>query len=285
MKVFSPFTARLRPVLSVTAILFTAMLLTRAQAASAGPRPNRVAGAAINVAEPTVTTGSGSTGVTTAVTTFRALLGDPLNGATLGQQPAGRREINWDAVPAAHTNTDTFPPGFFNTNSTRGAILATPGSGLRVSDNNFADLNPTYANQFAFFSPSKTFYPVGSNLTEVTFQTPGATTPASVRGFGVVFSDVDTFGAATLEYFWGSQSLGVFTVPTRSDAGGLSFLGVTFDSAVVTRVRITSGQAALGPGVNDISDNPYGYDLAIVDDFLYGEPQALWSQFLPLQGR
>jgi hypothetical protein len=46
-------------------------------------------------------------------------------------------------------------------------------------------------------------------------------------------------------------------------------LGVLFDKPVVHRVQITYGTAALGP-----NDGP-GTDVAVMDDFIYGEPQAL----------
>jgi hypothetical protein len=42
---------------------------------------------------------------------------------------------------------------------------------------------------------------------------------------------------------------------------------------VVTRVRIVSGNAALGEGVRDVSDGGRE-DLVVMDDFLYSEPQA-----------
>ena len=47
-----------------------------------------------------------------------------------------------------------------------------------------------------------------------------------------------------------------------------SFLGVDFGTAVVSRVRITSGNAALGPGLTDGGIR----DLVVMDDFIYGEP-------------
>lgn len=43
-----------------------------------------------------------------------------------------------------------------------------------------------------------------------------------------------------------------------------------FDSAVVSRVRITNGNSALGP--NDSNGNPI--DVVVLDDFIYGEPRA-----------
>jgi len=43
-----------------------------------------------------VVTASGD--LTNALTEFRALLGDPANGATPGPLGAGRREIKWDGV-------------------------------------------------------------------------------------------------------------------------------------------------------------------------------------------
>jgi hypothetical protein len=52
----------------------------------------------------------------------------------------------------------------------------------------------------------------------------------------------------------------------------LSFLGVKFGSAIVSRVRITLGTGALGAGINDVS-NGGQRDLVVMDDFIYGEPQ------------
>ena len=212
--------------------------------------------------------------LTNTIAQFRTLLGDPANGGTAGQQPGGRREIKWDGVPADQTNTDDFPDDFFNTTVKAGLIYSTDGSGFRVSDDDFADLNPTYGAQFESFSKAKTFMSIGSRRMTVEFRVAGAATAATTRGFGIVFSDVDQAGSAGIEAFSASgQSLGRYDAPVRSDEAGHSFVGVVFDDPVIARVVITSGRAALGAGVNDLSDGGT-VDLVVTDDFLYGEPEA-----------
>ncbi|XXF75335.1 hypothetical protein P2318_19935 [Myxococcaceae bacterium GXIMD 01537] len=226
-----------------------------------------------------VLTASGN--IAGAVDQFRALLGDPLN-IIPGQQPAGRREINWDGVPAALTNTDTFPGDFFNATDPaapagrkRGAVFTTPFAGFRVSDTDFADIDPSYGDEFNAFSLPRTFMVAGGNILDVTFRVAGTDTPAHVKGFGVVFSDVDRVGSATIELFnKRGKSLGTFAALARSDASGFSFLGVAFDRTVVARVRIKSGEAALAPGVKDISAGGTA-DLVVMDDYLYGEPKRI----------
>ena len=210
-----------------------------------------------------------------ALTEFRAVLGDPLNGGAPGPLDAGRREIRWDAVPLAQTNVDTFPGDFFNTRVKAGAIFATDGTGFRNSDKDFGDINPAYADDFNAFSPTKTFMPVGSAEMTVDFRVPGTETRAVTRGFGVVFSDVERVGAASIKLFDAQgRSLGQHHAPVRSDAAGFSFVGVVFDSPIVAQVRISSGQRTLGAGVQDLSDGG-NQDLAVMDDYLYAEPQGL----------
>jgi hypothetical protein len=214
----------------------------------------------------------GSGDITPTVAQFRTLLGDPVNGVQAGQQPAGRREINWDGVPAALTNVNTFPALFFNA---RGANFGGPGTGFRNSDNDFSDLNPAYGAQFDPFSKPKTFMPIGSPEMEVLFTVAGSTNPAAVTGFGIVFSDVDRQGAASIKLFDAAgRSLGKYLAPVRSDATGLSFIGVVFDAAIISKVVITSGQAAIDAGLEDLTDGG-NRDLVVTDDFLYGEPNAL----------
>src|SRR5437870_9786504 len=96
--------------------------------------------------EPTLFAATGEQNVIQTVDQFRAFLGTN-NVTQVGPIPTGRREINWDGVPAAQTNTNTFPGNFFSVNSGRGLVVTTPGTGLRVSDNNFSDVNATYATQ------------------------------------------------------------------------------------------------------------------------------------------
>jgi hypothetical protein len=219
-----------------------------------------------------IVTGSGD--ITAAVSEFRGVLGDPSNGGAAGSQAAGRREINWDGVPANLTNTDDFPGDFFNTRAVRGVVFTTPGAGFRVSDNNVADLDSSLAQDFAAFSPRKTFLAAGSNVVDVEFRVPGGSDAASVRGFGVVFSDVDRPNSATMEFFGAAGSLGRFEAPVRAAGSSFSFLGVTFDGKIVTRVRITSGRGVVAAGVKDLTEGGPN-DLVIMDDFLFDEPQPV----------
>ena len=185
------------------------------------------------------------------------------------------RVIKWDGVPANLTNVDTFPGNFFNTTAKLGALFTTDGTGFRNSDNDFFDINPAYADNFNAFSLPKTFMPVGSATLTQTFRVPGTDTPAATRGFGIVFSDVERMGAASIKLFDAQgRSLGQYLAPVRSDAAGFSFVGVVFESPIVAEVRITSGQRALGADVQDLSDGGH-FDLVVTDDFLFAEPQAL----------
>jgi hypothetical protein len=192
---------------------------------------------------------------------FRTVLGDPINVA--------RREIKWDGAPAS------MPGDFFNTTVKAGAIFTTDGIGFRNSDNDFFEINPAYADEFNAFSPLKTFMPIGSAELTVDFRVPGFDIPAATRGFGVVFSDVERVGAASIKLFDAKgRSLGQYHAPVRSDPAGFSFVGVVFEAPIVAQVEITSGQRALGAGVQDLSDGG-NLDLAVMDDYLYAEPQAI----------
>lgn len=218
----------------------------------------------------TVITATGDIGA--RVAEFRTLLGDPANGGAVGQQSAGRREVNWDGAGARpFNNQNTFPGDFFNNNVTAGLVCV--GTAFRNDSSLFAEVNPAYANEFTAFSPRVLFAAVGGNVIEAIFQVAGATTPAAVTGFGVVFADVDLANRTSVELIdRNGRSLGRFFAPIRSDANGHSFVGVKYDAPIVARVRVTCGTGALGVGVNDLGSGGT-FDLVVVDNFVYGEPQ------------
>ena len=221
----------------------------------------------------TVLTATGN--ITPEVEAFRTQLGVS-NGGTAGEQPAGRREINWDGAGAnPFDNRNDFPPNFFNTNVTAGAVFTTPGSGFRNDSTLFTEINPNYASQFNFFSAKKIFAPIGSNVLDQVFEVAGQTTSAAVRAVGIVFDDVDLADKTTIQLFAKDGSnLGTFAAPVRTDPAGLSFLAVTFDQAIIARVRITLGTGALGANVNDVTAAGGSADLVVLDNLIYAEPKT-----------
>ena len=219
----------------------------------------------------TVFTATGN--ITAKVDEFRNVLGVS-NGGTAGEQPTGRREISWDGAGAnPFNNKNDFPADFFNTNVKSGAVFTTAGTGFRNDSTLFSEINPGYAAQFGFFSANKIFAPIGSNQMDQLFQVAGQPTPAVSRGFGIVFSDVDLADKTTIQLFaQDGSSLGTFAAPVRSDAAGLSFIGITFEQAIIGRVRITLGTGALAANANDLSAGGTA-DLVVADNFVYGEPK------------
>lgn len=223
--------------------------------------------------------GSSAQDIELVVNNFRAALGEPDNGGVPGPHPAGRREIDWDGVPDEYAAPNFLPPDFFNAATdprARGALLSTPGTGVQVSadgDNSaqaavrFGHINPTYSAIFKTFSEERLFSPVGSNVVDLTFFVPGTQEPAVVRGFGAVYTDVDKRKSSFKYYDKDGRLLGKFKVPVSNE--GLSFLGVVFDQPVVARVRIRYGKVPLG------QDDSAKKDVAVMDNFIYGEPQAI----------
>src|SRR6266566_592976 len=165
--------------------------------------------------------------------------------------------------------------GSLNANSKRGVLMSTPGTGLRVDSSAFASINAGLADQFKAFSPKKLFMAVGSNQVEVDFKLAGTTTNGVVKGFGVVFSDVDKAAATRVEYFDANGvELASIASPAHLGAQGFTFVGAVFESAIVARVLITSGEAALSATSTDVSAGGT-QDLVVMDDFVYGEPRPL----------
>ena len=201
-------------------------------------------------------------------------MGGGTTAAANGSFGGVRREINWDGVPASQASPNNLNANFFNTTSPRGVLFSTPGTGFRVSSAtsdpsaapvNFGDINAAYSATFQAFSPQRLFTAIGSNMLDVNFYVAGTTTAALTNGFGAIFSDVDLQGSTSLQFFdVNNLSLGTF----NAGIGVFSFLGVSFGTPSISRVRITSGNGALGAGINDGGQT----DLVVMDDFIYGEP-------------
>jgi hypothetical protein len=209
------------------------------------------------------------------VDAFRAALGNPNNGNAAGTV-GGRREINWDGGGGVSATTPPIAP--FNVFlNTRGALFTTPGLGLtQATPEGLGVLasNITYTTTFGTFSPLRLFAPIGSNITDGLFFVPGTNggVPATVSGFGAVFTDVDLANTTKIDFFGPGGILlhsAFAPVGTTSNAS-LSFLGVFFNAGEeISRVRITTGNAALGP--NDGG----AVDVVAIDDVLYSEPVAV----------
>jgi hypothetical protein len=254
--------------------LCASLLLTPSASASAGASPvSSASDAHTRAPVPTVIRSTGA--IEGDIDLFRALLGGSNNGATPGQQASGRREINWDGVPANVTNVPDFPNAFFNTNSPRGLVYETQGTGLMVSDQSFANVNPEYDGEFIPFSGHKTFSPIGTNATDIVFFVAGSNTKAAVNGIGVVFLDVDRIGQTSIELLGqNGLKLGRFTAPIRSDRRGASFLGIVFRNPLITHVHIGTGDGRLAANEVDIKQGGQ-HDLVVMDDLIYGEPKAI----------
>lgn len=227
--------------------------------------------------KPTVITSNAN--IQTAITEYKALLGTDNGGEPGTKGTTGFREVNWDGLTDAESAPNLYAPDIFNSPvapRSRGIIISTPGDGLMVSadsDNptgtatSFGNINPTYTQIFPPFSGERLFSPVGSNIADIRFYVPGSDVKAVVRGFGAVYVDVDRVENTAFEYFdINDKSLGVYATPVLNE--GHVFLGVAFKDAIVHRVRIEYGNSKLGP------DDYGSTDVSVMDNFIYGEPQA-----------
>ena len=219
---------------------------------------------------PTVISATGD--INASLEQFRHLLGDQLNTTT--GLVTGRREANWDGVPE-QLLSKKLPADFLNpvgdqaaVSNKRGLIYSTAGN-FQVSKNNFAEINPAATSQFSSFSGDKSFANVSGSLWDVEFQVAGKTEAAFVRGFGIVFSDVDLSNSTSMEVFSDQRSLGKYFVPAKQGSN-FSFLGVYFKNEKVTRITVAH-DGHLDQGQKDISDNGTA-DLVTMDNFLWNEP-------------
>ena len=233
--------------------------------------------------------GTTTDSIQSTVDAFRVALDNTNTNNNNKQGPltSGHREINWDGGSKANLTTTFSGNPFDGFLVTRGALFTTDGSGFvqappaGLADGNVFN-NPTYGTIFKAFSLSRLFSAIGSNITEVDFFVPGGGRPAAVTSFGAVFTDVDqpdgsgpgkkqgNRGASTLMEYFGADGELLFSsfVPASPGDGRFSFFGIVFEDARIARVRITAGNVA--PGPDDDGTN----DVVMMDDFIYGEPQA-----------
>ncbi|MGV3520521.1 hypothetical protein [Luteitalea sp.] len=215
---------------------------------------------------------------------FRADLGGANNGTVATTFANGRREVDWDAVADGNASPAYIAGDAFRS---RGAVFTTPGTGFQVSMDGdappdpdtdqvrFSNLHPSYGLNFTTFSAQRLFTSVGSRVTDVTFRVPGTNSPATVKGFGVVFTDVDTADLTIVEFF-DERGLRLgppfFSVSALPSPGGLSLVGVSFDAPTerIARVRIRAGEVDIAAA---FEDGPF--DVVAIDDLIYSEPRLL----------
>ena len=152
-------------------------------------------------------------GIAPQLDQFRSLLGDHLNNVP--GQTTGRREVSWDGVPPTLTNNNNFPLDFFNVTDPlgangrkRGLVYLDKGSPFRLDSSSFTEIDPSYADEFIAFSKKKSIIAANSNTSEIVFKVAGTNMDAFVKGFGIVFIDVDDANSSYLEFFNGAKSLG-----------------------------------------------------------------------------
>lgn len=233
------------------------------------------------------TSGANAAGIQATVDAFRNALGalnpnDPVNF------DGGRRQINWDAAPDAVSDPNPFPGDFFNANFSpraRGIEFSTPGTGFLLSSTAASGQPPRFGFPGVFipFSEERMFTPIGSTTTFVDFFSPAdPDEQAFVRGFGVVFNDVDLDGSTSLELFdQNGDSIFASDVMTGPNSG-LSFLGVVFDEGeLIAGAEITSGTGVLLSNGTFAPPTGTPRDGVVMDDFIFGEPIPISALEIP----
>ena len=146
---------------------------------------------------------------------------DPAHGGPVSCRPrtlnqnngnsftSGRREINWDGVPEQFSSPNDMPADFFNVKlaqhgavfSRHAAVTASASARERRKHDRhrsaFRRLRPELRHRVRCVLGAKAVHGVKQhdvapcNIITVNFFIPGTSIPATVSGFGVVFTDVD----------------------------------------------------------------------------------------------
>ena len=218
-------------------------------------------------------TSEDAAGLTPGVDEFRDALGVFNAPAPVNGDPSGRRQIDWDAAPDAISDPNLFPGDFFNFNAApraRGIEFRPVGStsAFQLSSTEASGEPINFGSDgFAPFSPERLFTPINGNTFDVLFFNPADNNqPATTRGLGVVFNDVEEAGLTKMSFFSASGGLLYTETVDTSTNAGFSFLGTFFDEPVVARVQIELGGQLNADGTFS------GPDSVVMDDFIFGEP-------------
>jgi hypothetical protein len=225
--------------------------------------------------------------ITPTIATFRQDVGGVNNGVG-GSYTSGMRELNWDDVPDSLASPYQFPYDFYNKNSPLGIIFNTalesdlPYTSMMVSVpddpasqyvrfKHFAADNGVLNRKFKPYSGTRVFGGAETNRINVNFYIPGTNTPATVSGFGAVFTDVDFEGFISL-YDESGKLILTQSIPHIDN--GLSFLGISFsDGTRIARADVWIGNMPLRwengeCGVCNV-------DYAAMDNVIFSEPRAM----------
>ncbi len=212
------------------------------------------------------------------IAAFEAAAGGADNGTTAGEQGAGFRHVDWDAI-----RVDGSDPG--STVIEAGDVVAPARSRLEpwglelgpeiavAANNGFHSLNSSAS--FSPFSAPNVWAPFNSATAQFDVLAPGdqatTPTPAEARGLGVVFLNVTAANQTEVQYYNGDILLGHVFAPVN--AGGPSFAGLLFPDPVVTRVVVTLGTGEIFDfDGGTASPGPSTSDLVAGDDVVLAEP-------------
>jgi hypothetical protein len=218
--------------------------------------------------------GPNAAAITPTRDAFRSAIGGGTVPGANGDFGGLRREINWDGVPDVFSDPNALPANFFNSNSPRGVVFNTPGTGFMVSANAGAAAPVLFgfSSDFQTFSPQKLFTAVNSGITDVSFFLPGTAVSGNTTAFGLIFTDVEVFGATKVDFFDNEGALLLSREALVAGNQGLSFLGVTAGAGEeIGRVRITSGSNTII--ASGVLGSPTT-DVVAMDDFIYATPSA-----------
>jgi hypothetical protein len=262
------------------------------------------AGDPVNRGTPLLFTGGNAgnpTGAATSIANFETAIGGSKNTAA-APQTGGFRQINWDAVktdgtdsvagpnstvpiPAGSTHTVGIPLNRFQGQGVSfGAVYA-------VTNDGYADVNPSVAGLFPAFSSPNVFAMFNDNGIDFKFVAPSSpfTPPVSAtsRGFGAVFLNVQQPGT-TITFFSNNTVLDTLNVPTSPTAGQAVFAGELFANPIVTNVLLTLGNGVIfrfdGTTVTPGAANSATNNLVAVDDWFFPEPVPTANGFPIVSG-